>query len=214
MKKDTKTMLLEILNSFNEIDFINTNDIPDLPLYMDQVTTFMDEKLSSGKRYADDKILTKTMINNYSKNHLLPPSDKKKYSKEHVIVMTLIYYLKSFLSIKYIETLLVPITDKYFQHPGSLNMVSIYNELLEMEKERLPYLTKEIVRAFSSAEKSAKELPCDDPDEQEYLTLFSFLCNLSFDVYLKKMLMQHMLDTIALETENDKKKGKANKKKK
>ena len=64
---------------------IPPEDIPDIGLYMDQVTTLMDTRLAGSKRYPDDKILTKTMINNYTKNHLLPPSDKKKYSREHVI---------------------------------------------------------------------------------------------------------------------------------
>lgn len=64
---------------------------------MDQVTTFMDEQLAASKRYESDKILTKTMINNYAKNNLLPSPDKKKYSKEHVL--TLLYILFQ----KYIE---------------------------------------------------------------------------------------------------------------
>ena len=65
---------------------------------MDQVTTFMDEQLAASKRYESDKILTKTMINNYAKNNLLPSPDKKKYSKEHVL--TLLFYI---LFQKYIE---------------------------------------------------------------------------------------------------------------
>ena len=55
------------------------DDIPNIDLYMDQVTTFMEKELASSKRHEDDKILTKTMINNYAKNNLLPPPVKKKY---------------------------------------------------------------------------------------------------------------------------------------
>ena len=47
---------------------IPPEDIPDIGLYMDQVTTLMDTRLAGSKRYPDDKILTKTMINNYAKN--------------------------------------------------------------------------------------------------------------------------------------------------
>ena len=74
----------------------------------------METQLSSSKRYEEDKILTKTMINNYAKNNLLPPPEKKKYSKEHMLVLIFIYYFKNILSIKDIETLLKPITDNYF----------------------------------------------------------------------------------------------------
>ena len=106
MTIDTKDMLNSILSSISQIDYIKPEEIPNIDLYMDQVTTFMEKNLSSTKRYEEDKILTKTMINNYAKNNLLPPPVKKKYSKEHVLVMIFIYYFKNILSIKDIETLL------------------------------------------------------------------------------------------------------------
>ena len=74
----------------------------------------MDTRLAGSKRYPDDKILTKTMINNYAKNKLLPPPVKKKYSPEHMMLLVFIYYFKNILSITDIQTLLAPITDRYF----------------------------------------------------------------------------------------------------
>ena len=83
MKIDTQDMISSILDSISRIDYIKPEEIPGIDLYMDQVTTFMEKNLKSSKRYESDKILTKTMINNYAKNNLLPPPLKKKYSKEH-----------------------------------------------------------------------------------------------------------------------------------
>ena len=100
MTIDTKDMLNSILSSISRIDYVRPDDIPNIDLYMDQVTTFMEKELASSKRHEDDKILTKTMINNYAKNNLLPPPVKKKYSKEHLLIMIFIYYFKNFLSIK------------------------------------------------------------------------------------------------------------------
>ena len=114
MHIDTTEMIDELLESLSKVDGIHPEDVPNIDLYMDQVTTFMDAHLESSKRYQEDKILTKTMINNYAKNHLLPPPEKKKYSKEHMLILIFIYYLKSILSINDIQTLLEPITDKYF----------------------------------------------------------------------------------------------------
>ena len=96
---NTKQFLSDILDEFNKIDYVKPEDIPNIDLYMDQVTTFMDSQLATSKRHEDDKILTKTMINNYAKNDLLPPPEKKKYSKEHVLTLIFIYYFKSILSI-------------------------------------------------------------------------------------------------------------------
>ena len=74
-------------NLIENMKLIAPNDIPNISLYMDQVTTFMDNHLYSIKRFEDDKALTKTMINNYAKNDLLPSPEKKKYTKV-VLILT------------------------------------------------------------------------------------------------------------------------------
>ena len=102
MTIDTKDMLNSILASISRIDYIKPEEIPGIDLYMDQVTTFMESHLSASKRHADDKILTKTMINNYAKNDLLPPPVKKKY-KRTLTDVDLYYYFKNILSISDIK---------------------------------------------------------------------------------------------------------------
>ena len=129
MTIDTKNMLSSILESISRIDYIKPEQIPNIDLYMDQVTTFMEEGLEQTKRYQEDKILTKTMINNYAKNNLLPPPVKKKYSREHILALIFIYYFKNLLSIKDIETLLAPITGGYFGSGGGFSMTYIYEVL-------------------------------------------------------------------------------------
>lgn len=202
---DTQNMLESILKSISRIDYVKSDDIPNIDLYMDQVTTFMDEQLSTSKRYEDDKILTKTMINNYAKNNLLPPPVKKKYSKEHVLVMILIYYFKSILSIKDIETLLAPITDKYFAGDSELDLTSIYEEVCSLEKSRIESLQKDVSNAYELAEASFKDAVDLPSEEKEYLQLFSFICSLSFDVYVKKLLIEKLIDELP-EPEHKKKK--------
>ena len=194
MTIDTKDLLNSILSSISRIDYIRPNEIPNIDLYMDQVTTFMEEQLKRTKRYEEDKILTKTMINNYAKNNLLPPPVKKKYSKEHVLVMIFIYYFKNILSIKDIESLLTPITEKTFDKEESLDMTSVYEEICQMEKSRIDDLKKDVTNSYELAMDSFSELP---PEEKEYLQLFAFICNLSFDVYVKKQIIEKMIDDLA-----------------
>ena len=204
MIKDTKALLKSILASISQINYVEPGDIPNIDLYMDQVTTFMDEHLRSSKRYEDDKVLTKTMINNYAKNNLLPPPVKKKYSKEHVLVMIFIYYFKNILSIKDIETLLTPITDKYFNDDSGMDMTYIYNGVLELEKSRISIVSKDIAKSFNEAAKCFTDAPEED---QDYLQLFAFICSLSFDIYVKKLLMQKLIDGFDTnENRKDKKK--------
>ena len=195
MKIDTNDILNSILNSLDHVDYIRPEEIPNIDLYMDQVTTFMDEHFSSTKRYSEDKILTKTMINNYTKNNLLPPSVKKKYSREHMLLLILIYYFKNILSIKDIETVLEPLREKYFSTDSALQLSDIYREVCEMEKSRIEPMKASVREAYGKAQSSFENVP--DGEEKKELQLFTFLCSLSFDVYLKKMMIEKIIDELA-----------------
>ena len=77
----------------------------------------------------EEKILTKTMINNYAKGKLLLPIKNKKYSKEHIILMSLIYNLKGALSINDIKLCLDEIINKSVQ--GNYPLRELYSSFLE-----------------------------------------------------------------------------------
>ena len=145
MTIDGTNLIDSILDSLSRIDYIKTADIPNIDLYMDQVTTFMESKLRPSTRNPqDDKILTKTMINNYTKNDLLPPPVKKKYSKEHVLLLIFIYYFKGVLSINDIQALLQPLTTKYFQGGSALSLEDIYNEVFSLEAAQVEKLSEDV----------------------------------------------------------------------
>lgn len=96
--KNNDERLADVLGRLDKLSYVKLEKIPELDLYMDQVTSFMEEQLKDTKRNQEDKVLTKTMINNYAKNRLLPPPVKKKYSKEHMLLLLFIYYYKNLLS--------------------------------------------------------------------------------------------------------------------
>ena len=194
MTIDTKDMLNSILSSISRIDYVRPDDIPNIDLYMDQVTTFMDEHLAACKRLDDDKILTKTMINNYTKNDFLPPPVKKKYSKEHVLLLIFIYYYKGIIPMNEIQTLLKPLTDRYFQNGQVFDLESVYKEVVVLEKEQLEDLKKDVVEKFRRAEDSFTEVT---GEEQEFLQKFALICLLSFDVYMKKMIVEQLVADLA-----------------
>ena len=180
-----------ILKQFSELDYVHPEDIPNIDLYVVQVTTFIESQLSSLKRDEDEKILTKTMINNYTKNHVLPSPDKKKYSKDHVLTLILIYYLKSFLSIKDIQTLLEPITDKYFGTESELSFYELYEELVALGNGQSKALIKDVIAKYNATQNAFSDAPEED---QEFLRNFGFICMLSFDVYIKKMMIETLID--------------------
>ena len=198
MHSDVRTSLNHILKDFSELDYVHPEDIPNIDLYVDQVTTFIESQLESVKRNDDEKILTKTMINNYTKSHVLPSPEKKKYSKDHVLTLILIYYLKSFLSIKDIQTLLQPVTDKYFGTESTLSFYDLYEELVALGTGQAKALIKDVVSKYNAVLDSFDDAPEED---RAFLQNFAFICMLSFDVYIKKMMIESLID---LNTENKK----------
>ncbi len=194
MTIDTKDILNSILASVSRIDYIKPGEIPNIDLYMDQVTTFMEDQLASSKRHPEDKILTKTMINNYAKNHLLPPPVKKKYSKEHLFILTFIYYFKNILSINDIQVLLASLTEKYFSGEESLQLQDIYEEVMKLELEQIQPLAKDVTKKFNKSQESFADVPEEDRD---FLQKFAFICMLSFDVYVKKQVIEHLIDKMS-----------------
>ncbi|WP_234122237.1 DUF1836 domain-containing protein [Clostridium hydrogenum] len=124
--------ILKLAKSIINYNEIKDYEIPDIDLYMDQVTSFMDTKLKDFKRDENDIILTKTMINNYVKSNVIPSPVKKKYSKKHLMVLIWIYHLKQTLSITDIGKLMnFIIKDK----DEEIKYNEIYNNFLDIEKK-------------------------------------------------------------------------------
>lgn len=194
MTINTEDLLNSILESLSRIEYIKPSEIPNIDLYMDQVTTFMDSRLKpSTRKPSDDKILTKTMINNYAKNDLLPPPVKKKYSKEHVLLLIFIYYYKGIMSISDIQDLLCPITDKFFGKKEGFTLEDLYNEVFSLEPAIVEEMKEDVKKKYLRAQTTFEDAP---EEEQEFLKTFAFICMLSVDVYVKKLMIETLIDSL------------------
>ena len=188
---DIPSVIEEVFKRYTDGSYIKASMLPDLDLYVDQITTFLTRHLAKTIRFEDDKIMTKTMINNYTKNHLLPPPDKKKYSRDHILLMIFIYYFKNFLPISDIKTMLGPLTDKYFHKDADLNLEAIYTTLFSKEDTFVQEVLENVMKQFHM---SADLFPDAPKADQASLREFTFICMLSLDIYLKKQLIEAILD--------------------
>ena len=183
---------LEWLQNLFISEEIAPEDIPDIELYMDQVTTFMETKLEGSRRYEDDKIMTKTMINNYTKNKLLPPSHKKKYNRKHVLMLIMIYYLKNMMSISDIQHLLSPLSNEYFYHTDKdgITIEEIYNKVTELNQARKQEVADELEELWE------KNRDCFDSEKGDtaFLDDFAFIFQLCYDIYIRKKIIESIID--------------------
>lgn len=111
---------------------LSGKDIPDIDLYMDQVIQLFENKFAPTKRSAEEKILTKTMINNYSKGKLFFPIKNKKYSREHMMLINMIYEMKTVLSIRDIKHTLEKLNLEITNNDFSIE--KLYDNYLEVSE--------------------------------------------------------------------------------
>jgi hypothetical protein len=196
--KTNKEIIEDLMTRVDGYSFIHIGDIPDIDLYMDQVTSFLDDRLKCSMRSPDEKALTKTMINNYAKNRLLPAPEKKKYSREHMLLLICIFYFKNILSLSDIETLFGPMTSEYFSADPSgakPKLEEIYETILRLNEKNMKDMKSDIKDKYSKAAAEIKGINCSE-DSRNYLVLFSFICELAMDAYLKKQMIEQIADEI------------------
>lgn len=205
-KQEKKEFIEEVANRIRSLDYIKIDDIPEIDLYMDQVIKFMDNHFASLKRYEGDKMLTKAMINNYTKNRLLPPPEKKKYGQDHMLILIFIYYFKNVLSIKDINSILTPLTENFFEEKDrDVLLRDIYNEVFEVCRGATTDISRSVLKAFDRAKGSFEGE--DDEEKKKYLTNFAFIASLCFDVHVKKTIVENMIDRGLLDFKDDANKG-------
>jgi hypothetical protein len=184
----------EIINIFKSLNLnqdIEPVDIPNLHLYMDQVIQLFENNLSHGKRNNDDKLLTKTMINNYTKDKLLMPVKNKKYSREHIILMILIYNLKQSLSIGDIKILFdnLVLNLQGVEKP-IIDIDSFYNLFLQIKNNEI---TKE--EAYLNDILNMVQETVQEKESNEYEKLLLTVLALINSANIQKRLAEKIIDT-------------------
>ena len=173
-------------------DEIQVTDLPEIDLYMDQITTFMDDKLGIFKRNEEDKILTKTMINNYVKSDIIPRPTNKKYSKDQLLLLILVYNMKRILSVKDLEKLMAPIIENYKSDlEEKIKLEDLYSGLIEFQKNERIKLAETVDKDIDSIKEFLDDAGLHD---DEMLEIFTLVTALTMKANVHKLLAENILD--------------------
>ena len=155
---------------------LSDTEIPGIDLYLDQILSLVSEKNSASATRYRERTLTKTMVNNYSKDGLISPINGKKYSRAHIIEMLLVYNLKNTLSIDEIKRVLTGVREGCGF--SGADLIAAYHRFLSL---------KDLNR--TRAGEAVKHLLEDDKlnaaDDKDFFLLL--LDILSFSAYLKEV---------------------------
>ncbi|OKL36158.1 DUF1836 domain-containing protein [Domibacillus mangrovi] len=146
--------LIDILNELHLENQLTPDEIPNIDLYMDQVIQLFEHKFNESTRNEDEKVLTKTMINNYAKGKLLFPIKQKKYSKEHLLLISLIYQLKGTLSISDIKTTLEGINENI----DEIDIDLFYKNYLDIAENNVIHFKEEVMSRMNKIKADTNEL--------------------------------------------------------
>lgn len=106
-------------------------ELPTIDIYLDQLVTYLEEYLNTYIGSVENPVITKTMINNYVKQQVIPAPVRKKYKKEHIAYLFVICILKQVYSINDISSLISFAGE-------TTNLVLAYNQFCsELEKALL-----------------------------------------------------------------------------
>ncbi|WP_129597665.1 DUF1836 domain-containing protein [Anaerophilus nitritogenes] len=202
-----KDELLKIVEELSFSDEIKLTDIPDLHLYIGQVQNFLTDKLDHLKRSKKDKILTTTMINNYTKDNLLmKPTKSKQYTKDHIILMILLYYLKQILSLDDIKKIFkVVLKDMSTTEDDVIALEDIYSIFVDLKNDELMGINDTLSKNLDAILEKTKNINSQNPKEkekdQEMAELFLVVIMLVAQAHAQKRLAEKIIDTYFKENE-------------
>jgi DNA-binding transcriptional MerR regulator len=187
--------IMELADKVSDFKEIERWEIPYIDLYMDQVTTLFEDKLSHLKRRKDETILTKTMINNYAKSKILTPIKNKKYSSDQIMLLILIYNLKQVLSLEDIKLLLTPVIDE-LNSSSSTNFNELYESFLSIKKEQGSNFTGQLSSSIKAVTPEREE---ESLSMKELLLVILSLIN---SANLQKRMAEKLIDTYFTKTKD------------
>lgn len=183
----------EFINQLGLEDKITLEDIPDIDLYMDQVIQLFESKFKMSKRNDDEKVLTKTMINNYAKGKVFYPIKNKKYSKRHLILISFIYQLKGTLSINDIKTILGPLNTQIME--DDLKIDDLYASFLRLTDQNALKFKEDILESVAEANDEGRQLGGDvEGRDIDYFEKFLLIASLSHMSQLYKKAAENLVD--------------------
>lgn len=164
--------IADLIDSLHLERVLTLEEIPNVDLYVDQVVQLFENSYSMTTRNEEEKVLTKTMINNYAKGKLFVPIKSKKYSKAHIILISLIYQLKGGLSINDIKSTLAGVNQKLVSDK-TFDLDAFYETALRLIDGDVQKVKEDIKNRAIEVEAEAEHFA--DPELEKVLLLITLV---------------------------------------
>ncbi|MHB8961537.1 MAG: DUF1836 domain-containing protein [Saccharofermentanales bacterium] len=186
VRNDTaKKKILEWNRRFSAYKPAAWDRLPDIELYMDQVVTLLDRQLVTFRNTDEDKMITSSMINNYTKDRVIPRAESKKYSREHIALLLIVCSMKKVMSMPDLSTML-----RDFRLNTDDDIEKFYDLFGDVQIKGIEKTSHIVAEALKEA-----------PDEPEDVLLRNIALQLAVEAQMQCIAAEQILSLLKIENE-------------
>ncbi len=180
------------IEKYKKVGFIQSEKLPELDLYVDQAETLLFNQLSELDGKMPEKLVSRTAISNYVKNGMIAKPDGKRYSKDHMEMIAIVYYLRGLFKIEEVIHLMKPLVENYnSKYEDKIDPSVIYETARKVNNKTFGNFAKMVDSDITDIKKSLEETDIADDERMEILTFILTLCmKANMEKYLASMLME------------------------
>lgn len=188
--------LNQVMDKYAKTGLLLPDEMPEVELYMDQVVSLLNKELAVYKEKEQD-VFTKSMVSNYVKHKVLPKPENKKYNKEHMVILNMIFQLKSILQMDEMKVLFKSFVEN---HESILeeqyDMEGLYDSLLRSRDKEILQMTNHIHEDIEYVKAVMEEMGTSDDDAHEIMGVILILAIQSnaYRLMARKLLNEYFID--------------------
>ena len=189
------------LEKLKKAGLITTSDLPEMNLYIDQVSTVFQKYLDQLDGNLADKYVTKPMINNYAKRGLIARPDGKRYTKDHMIMIAMVIYLRSIFKMEDISKIMKPLIDGFrSEYDDTIRPEVVFSLAQEATENSRNEFFKGIDESVSVIKNSIEDTDLAGDQRMEVLVL---ILTLAMRAEMEKYLADRLMKVYFEEPEKD-----------
>lgn len=188
--------LNQVMDKYAKTGLLLPDEMPEVELYMDQVVSLLNKELAVYKEKEQD-VFTKSMVSNYVKHKVLPKPENKKYNKEHMVILNMIFQLKSIFQMDEMKILFKSFVEN---HESILeeqyDMEGLYDSLLRSRDKEILQMTNHIHEDIEYVKAVMEEMGTSDDDAHEIMGVILILAIQSnaYRLMARKLLNEYFID--------------------
>ncbi len=194
MSKETEN-IYKYLDGLNDFKLPSFNELPSIPLFMEQVVIYINQCLEKLSAESDDKydanVITPFMVNNYVKAKIISAPKDKKYSKEHLAYLLAIALLKPVVPMRDIATL-IDLDKEFFENKK--NLYDLFKKIQEDTLKKEAHKTKFRVKTLSKI--SEEKMKISKQADLELVNLSYIALKLYVESETKKQIADAIMKDI------------------